>query len=330
MTLDVTVSLVNHANPRLLRDCLASLPSAGCRVGVTVVDNAAAGRMAVPELAAAFPEVRWTMNPQAKGFGHNHNLVLAAFLRNPAAGRYVCVLNDDTVLHHGCLKLLAAYLDANPRVGVVGPSIINQDASPQDSAFYAPTPWQLFVGAALLPRKLNAFKRAIYVDEEAQSATQPHEAEWLLGACLLVRREALEQVGFFDEILSPRANVEDVDWCMRFRREGWRVVRVPGATMTHIGGQTLNSDATSGAWVPTEICRVYLGLMHKHFGFPTALATRFVFIAAGLWNLGMLTQGRVRRRISGCLLRRQLLDAWKLCFGLPFLNRQHSLTLSNF
>lgn len=118
---DLTISLINHSNPEMLRDCMHSIyaTTRDCTLDIWVVDNATNGRL-VPEIQAEFPQVNWLFNSERLGFSANHNQVL-----RQASGRCVCILNDDTIMHEGALDTLVHYIDAHPRVGMAGAKLLN-------------------------------------------------------------------------------------------------------------------------------------------------------------------------------------------------------------
>ncbi len=287
---DLTVSLINHSNPELLRGCLQSI-LAGPGVSLAemcVVDNATGGRL-IEELQAEFPSVRWILNERRKGFSANHNQVLRR-----TSSWYVCVLNDDTVVHDGALEELVRFMDGNPRVAVAGPRLLNPDGSIQNSTFHDKSLLGELIGICLLPGPLNRLKTTAI--DPAQFCNVPALVDWLLGACLLVRREAYEQVGLLDEVLSPIANVEEIDWCRRFRMAGWGVAFVPSARVTHVGGQSMKRERPGADPFRVEMHRVTLAYFRKHFGRMSEWALRAIYIGTLPWNGMMLLQSWLRGR----------------------------------
>ena len=178
-----------------------------------------------------------------------------------AQGRYTFLLNSDAWVVGDALDRLAAYLDTHPAVAVAGPRLTNPDGSLQRSIRGFPTLWRLateyFFLRKLAPgtRALNAFYAARFGHDEVR------EAEFVMGACLLVRREAADTVGLFDEDFFMFS--EETDWCYRFRQAGWKVLFFPGAEFVHVGGAT-----TSQNWGPMyrEQLRGHLRFLAKHRG----------------------------------------------------------------
>jgi GT2 family glycosyltransferase len=149
----------------------------------------------------------------------------------------VLLLNPDTIVHPGAIEALAAFLDAHPRVGVVGPRLLNSDGSVQPAAFRFPTLAMTLLdlfppGEALPGRLYGSWWHGRYPHERC--AEQPFPIDHPLGACIMARRAVIEQVGMLDEGFFMYA--EEVDWCYRIRRAGWSIWQEPRARVAHVGG----------------------------------------------------------------------------------------------
>ncbi len=210
---DVSVSLVNTNSRALLLACLESLR--GLDAEVVVLDNASEDGSA-EAVRERFPEVRLLAQGHRAGFGANHNAVIRA-----TSGRYVYVLNEDTTSEDWGLERMVAYLDANPRVAALGPRLVYPDGRPQASAWRFPSPAVAALGLVTLGR-------AAVVQSRGRA---PRDVDWAMGAALLLRREALEEVGLFDEGFFIYS--EETDLQRRLRDAGWRVRFFPGATVVH-------------------------------------------------------------------------------------------------
>ena len=144
----------------------------------------------------------------------------------------------------GALEAMVAFADEHPEAAVVGPRLLNPDGTLQRSVRGYPSPWRIateyFFLRKLAPHShaLNAFFGEQFDHESVR------EAEYLFGACLLVRREAVDSVGGFDEDFFLMS--EEVDWCYRFRQAGWKILFFPGAEVTHVVGASLNPAAVQG------------------------------------------------------------------------------------
>ncbi|HLV79409.1 MAG TPA: glycosyltransferase family 2 protein [Chthonomonadaceae bacterium] len=297
---DLTISLINHSNPDLLRDCLRSLYATTMDISfeVFVVDNATGGR-GVGEMRAEFPQVRWLFNSERLGFSANHNQVLSQ-----AQGRYACILNDDMLAQEGALDTLVRFMDAHPAVGMAGARLLDPDGSPQNCAFRFLTPLSELIGICFLPATCDGWKR-LGVDA-AQEADCPARVDWVLGACIVVRDRALQEIGLLDSDLSPIANTEEVDWCLRAWKAGWEVAYCPAATLIHYGGQSMPPPASGADRMRVEMLRTRIAYFRKHHGRAQALLVRAIYLATLPWNLFMLTQSRLRLRLPAAQYRSHL------------------------
>jgi GT2 family glycosyltransferase/O-antigen/teichoic acid export membrane protein len=216
-----TALIISHNTAPDLRACLESLP-AHVPGRVMVVDNASSDGS--PELVKAhFPHVLLVESPSNRGYGAAANLGAAA-----CDSRYILLLNSDTRLEAGTLERLAEYMDHHPRAAVAGPRLLNPDGSPQASRFHFPTPGRLLQRETSLQRLVPAF---------------PQEAgpvPWVLGAALMIRREAFEAVGGFDEDFF--LYYEEVDLCLRLRQAGWEIHYAPVVDVIHTGGASTSQQ----------------------------------------------------------------------------------------
>lgn len=215
---DVSVSIVNTNNRELLLACLESLrPNVGSDVGVEVVvlDNASEDGSA-EAVRARFPEVRVIAQEFRAGFGANHNTVIRA-----TASRYLYVLNEDTTSGDWGFARLVAEMDAHSRTAALGPRLVYPDGRHQRSAWRFPTPAVSLLGLPTLGK----------FGINQSSGTRPRSVDWVAGAAFLLRREALNDVGVFDEAFF--IYFEEVDLCLRLRQAGWEVRYFPGVTVVH-------------------------------------------------------------------------------------------------
>jgi len=187
-------------------------------------------------------------------------------------GCFVMILNADAwVLGDGVARL-AAWADEHPDAACIGPRLLNPDGSLQRSVRGFPTLWRLATEYLFL-RKLAPRSRlfnAFYAGGFRHD--RPCEAEFLMGACLLVRREAVEEVGPLDESFFIFS--EETDWCYRFRRAGWKVLFFPGAEVVHVGG------ASHGGRLFREQVRGHLRFLAKHRGSTEAERARRLLLLA--------------------------------------------------
>ena len=233
---ELSISVVSYRTPVLLRQCLGALESdrAHMDMDVTVVDNAS-GDGSAEMVSTEFPWVRLIRNARNAGFGSAHNRALRA-----ATGRCLMVLNSDAIPRPGALRTLVDFLDAHPAVAVAGPKLRYPDGTVQPSRRRFPTLATLFLESTQLQRLSpgNRVLRRYYVADGSDD--EPQEVDWLVGACLCVRASAVLDVGLFDERFFMYS--EELDWCRRFRAQGWRVAYVPSAEVLHLEGASSRLD----------------------------------------------------------------------------------------
>jgi N-acetylglucosaminyl-diphospho-decaprenol L-rhamnosyltransferase len=276
---DVSVVVVTYNALPWIERCLESV-----RGHETIVVDHGSTDGTLQLVRERFPQAT-VVQQENKGLGGGSNAGMRI-----AAGDYFLLLNSDAWAVDNAVERLAAFADGHPRAAVVGPKLLNPDGSLQPSVRGFPTLWRLateyFFLRKLAPRSrlLNAFYGARFKHDRVR------EAEFLMGACLLVRREAADTVGLFDEDFFMFS--EETDWCYRFREAGWSVLFTPDAEFVHVGGATTARD-----WGPMyrEQLRGHLRFLAKHRGLREAERARRLLLAAMLLRSVVLTG---RRRIS--------------------------------
>lgn len=221
-TPDVSVSIVNTSNMDLLLACLESLEDAtspGLSVEVVVLDNASDDG-SVEAVRERFPRVRVIEQPFRAGFPASQNAVIRT-----TSGRYVYVLNEDTVSEPSSLDRMVAYMDAHPRVGTLGPRIVYPDGRPQASAWRFPTPFWAAIGAFTLGR----------AGIVQSGGARARRVDWAMGCALLLRGKALAEVGLFDERFFMY--VDEPDLCRRLAEAGWETHYFPDVAVMHHASQ---------------------------------------------------------------------------------------------
>jgi GT2 family glycosyltransferase len=251
---DLSVVIVTWNARDVLLDCLASLEREvlsrrdGARIEIEtlVVDNGSVDGTA-DAVRERFPFAELIALPDNLGFAAGNNVGLRR-----AKGRHCVLLNSDTVVLHDALERCVRHLDDHPDVGVVGPQLLNPDGSKQNCVHNYPS-----LVTELVPKGLleQLFPRR-YPSKRYEHAA-PIEVEAVLGACLFVRREVLEQVGLMPE--DYFFFLEETDWCFRIRRAGWRVVHVPDARVVHVHG------ASTKKKVPAETRIEYHRSLYRFF-----------------------------------------------------------------
>ncbi len=244
---DLAIIIVNWNTRQLLLDCLAAIPAATPDIAVEtwVVDNGSADG-SVAAVQSHYPEVRIIANGDNKGFAAANNQAIRA-----SNSRHVLLLNSDTLPGAGSLSALVRFLDQHPRVGIVGPELLNGDGSVQLSYASFPT-----LASELTGRNLRRRQRFATSD-----GSEAYRVDWIGGACFAIRRTAIEQFGLLDERYFMYT--EEADWCFRARRAGWEVCYLPGAEVVHLGGQSSRMVSTR---MKAELYRSKLRFFGKHYG----------------------------------------------------------------
>jgi hypothetical protein len=226
--MDISFVIVNYKNKGLTLNCLKSIEeswSTKIDHEIIVVDNNSNDNLG-EILAWQNPRVIFIQNKKNSGMGAGNNLGIKR-----ARGRYIVVLNPDTLAFKGTFDKLYDYMEANPKVGVVGPKQFNPDKTIQDScyrwhSFLTPFFRRTFLGRlGLADWEINRFLMKDYKKDK------PREVDWLLGSCLFIRASALKEIGLFDERFF--LYFEDTDLCRRFWQKNWPVVYNPMVEIIH-------------------------------------------------------------------------------------------------
>jgi N-acetylglucosaminyl-diphospho-decaprenol L-rhamnosyltransferase len=261
LSLDLSVVIVSWNVCALLRDCLKSVTGAqwdrpqsatssvdsaqpeglvfsndtpktdrrSLTTEVIVVDNGSSDG-SVEMVRSEFPQVTLIANPENLGFPTGNNQGITA-----AQGRYVMLLNPDTKVLGDAFPTLVHYMDAHPDVGLVGPQLLYPDGQVQSSRRRFPTLGTLFFESTwLAPLAPSSLLDRYYVLDQLDNAVL--DVDWVTGAAMLARREAVQQVGGLDEGFFMYS--EELDWCRRIKGAGWRVVYLPTARIVHYVGKS--------------------------------------------------------------------------------------------
>ncbi len=216
----VSIVIVNWNTRALLADCLRAIEgaAAGLRVETIVVDNGSSDG-SLEMLRSTFPWVRLIEAGDNLGFARANNLGIRA-----AQGRYLFLLNSDTVPAAGSITALVAFAEEQPRAGIVAPRLVYPDGSDQPS-------WAAFPTLGAEMRGVNVRLRRPLPNRAGRPA---FTTDWITGAALLCRREMFDDIGLFDEAFFMYS--EETDLCLRARRKGWLVCMVDDVTVVHVGG----------------------------------------------------------------------------------------------
>jgi N-acetylglucosaminyl-diphospho-decaprenol L-rhamnosyltransferase len=251
---DVSIVIVNWNTRDLLADCLGSIAQTanGLDVEIIVVDNGSndGSQDIVRQL---FPEVQLIENTKNVGFARANNQATET-----SQGCYILLFNSDAIATPGAIQSLVHLADAEPRAGIVGAQLLNIDGSFQASYTPFPTLWQEFLILAGLGR---LFCGQWYPSRGPDEAKGPQVVDYVEGACVLVRRQAFEEVGGLDEGYFMYA--EEVDWCYEMKKAGWQVWYQPAAKILHVGG---GSSQHRRPQREADLYRSRVRFFRKHYG----------------------------------------------------------------
>jgi GT2 family glycosyltransferase len=309
----LSIILVSFNTKELTLRCLENLFREGLPQGteVLVVDNGSEDGT-FEAIGNEFPEVRVFHSEVNLGFARAVNLALSH-----SRGSYALLLNTDCFPQKGSIERLLLFMERNPGVGIAGGALLHPDGRPQNCFGRAPT-----LATELLPRGLLQITFPSRYPSKRRPPLGPVSVESVVGAFLMVRRDAWEQVGLMDEGFF--LFLEETDWCLRMRKAGWHVYHVPEAKAVHIQGQSMRTNLKA-ARIEFYRSRYRFFLIHRGKGqlallFVGLLIKGFVnwiWSAILSWVPGRNTdRWRERHRVDGRILAWHLMGCprgWGLC-----------------
>ena len=280
----LSIAIVNWNTRDLLLDALAGIyaSSPPFAFEVIVVDNASTDGSAAA-IAERFPQVVLVANADNSGYARGNNQAIER-----ARAAYILLLNPDVLLPPDALERVVAFMEEHPDAGALGVRQIHPDGRLQRSVRGFPTPpavlWELMGLSRLLPksRSFGAYRMTWFDYAHVAEVDQP------MGTFLLIRRAALAQVGPLDEAFPIFFN--EVDWCLRCRRAGWKIYFTPDVEIVHYGGASTVQVGAAMAW---ESRRGLLRFYAKHYRAPWLWPLRGL-IAAASWPHAWLQAHRRR------------------------------------
>lgn len=261
---DLSVVIVSFNTRKLLAECLDTLICSTRHIDaeLIVVDNAS-GDGSPDMLRADYPSVNLIASEHNLGFAGANNRGIEA-----SHGPVVLLLNSDAFVNPDAITSCLHVLRERPEVGLVGVKVLNLDGSIQFEAGRFPSLWS-DVSTSL---GLDQLKR----DRRRPSSGSNKDADWVHGACMFVRREAITDSGSLDETFFMYS--EEVEWCYRFWQRGWRVVYLGDASVVHLGGSSsMKNDLSRRVW----LYRSRLGMRRK-LGGPLSSIALWLLIVSGI------------------------------------------------
>lgn len=253
----VAISIVTWNSAGEIGDCLGSLANLPPNWQVWIVDNNSADET-VAFIQKEFPFVKLIANSDNKGFAEANNQVV-----HQTAADYVLFLNPDTQATPGALEKSLQIIEENPRIGILGVRLCNDDGSLQTTCFHYPTFWKNFVDGFGLQRLYSREKTVEMFAGEYFAHDAPREVDWVKGAFMLVRRGAMEKAGAIPEDYFMFA--EDLDFCWQIARSGYEVRFSPEATILHKSNKSAGQLPSNWRVERTTLSKYLFCL--KNFGF---------------------------------------------------------------
>lgn len=284
--IDLSIIIVSWNVADLLADCLDSIyantsqpfkAAAPLRMEVIVVDSNSTDHT-LDLLRTRFPQVRIVEQTENIGYTRGNNVGLQA-----ARGRYLFLLNPDTLILGDALPRMVKYMDAHPDVGILGPYTLNTDGSTQSSRRRFPTvALAFFESTWLQPFAPKSLLDHYYVNDLPLQGTV--DVDWVQGSALLARHTVFEQIGGLDERYIMFS--EELDWCKRAKLAGWRVVFFCEAQIIHHGGKS-TEQVTARKHIHFQESK--LRYFSKYHGRRTASTLRLFLLGNYLWQIVLET-----------------------------------------
>ena len=272
--MDLSIIIVNWNTCEFLKACVDSIYATLVNEGelsfeIIVVDNASEDGS--PEMVTTcYPKIHLIENKKNEGFAKANNQGAEI-----SQGRFLLLLNPDTLLHPMSISRLFEHLDSHPEVGAAGPRTLNPDGSLQISAYRSPTllreTWRLL--------NLDTFIPLSYYPLDFFNSTNYQNVEILNGSCIVIKSELLRQIGLFDEQFFIYS--EEYDLCERIRDAGWQLHWLPDAIITHYVGQSTKQKPDA---MFLELYQNKIKFYRKHHGRIASELYRFILGLASIFR----------------------------------------------
>ena len=228
---DVSIIIVSWNTKEFLLSCIKLALEKERRIfrEVLVVDNGSRDGSA-SEVKRVFPSIHLIENEKNLGFAKAVNQGL-----QKASGKYILLLNPDTQVKKGAIERLVSFMETHPRVGISGPQLLNSDGSKQNSIANFPS-----LATELLNKSLLRWLFPKKFPGKERDYSEPIEVDSVIGACMMVRRDVINQVGLLDE--EYFLFLEETDWCYRIKKAGWKIYYVPQAEVYHFQGKSAEAE----------------------------------------------------------------------------------------
>ena len=305
---ELSICILNWNGGKFLSRCLESIYNSRISLSfeIILIDNQSTDG-SFNRVKEKYPKLITILNSENSGFSKGNNLALKV-----CKGQNVLLLNPDTIVYQDSLEQMVSFLDTVPAAGICGCSLRHPDTNVlESSARSFPTLVPLLFNLTYLDRlfpRSHFFShyQMTYLDFSATTQC-PTEVDWVTGACLMIRKEAMNQIGTLDEKLFMYC--EDVDWCFRCKQIGMKVYYLPGILIGHFRGQSskqrqkIQKNALS-VWGAQQYAKSVIYFYSKHYGFLNTLLLRLVLVSSSLIKAFLwLVKGMVTLEIFSSLVR---------------------------
>ena len=287
---EVSIVIVNWNTCNILRDCLVSVykQTESIEFEVIVVDNASTDN-SVAMVKTQFPQAILIQNDVNRGFAAANNQGIEI-----ARGRYVLLLNPDTVVLYDAITKGVSFADAHPDAAIVGCRVLNPDRTLQSTCFMFPSILNLVLSSSYLYKLFPKIKLFGREQMTWWDRTDEREVDVVTGCFMLVKREAINQVGLMDEQFFMYG--EETDWCYRFKHTGWKILFTPDAEIMHLGGQSSKQAAPEMA---LQLRGSILRFISKHrsrleYKLACVLVLFFFVLRVPVWFIKSIVDGANR------------------------------------
>jgi len=287
--IDLSICILGLNAANYLQDCLKSIYSSAIASEFEIIyaDNHSTDD-SLTLTQANFPNVVLIENQENLGYARGYNPAI-----RKARGKFLLLLNPDTLVKEGSLQTLVDYLVSHPRTGIVGPKVLNSDGTFQAQCKRGEArPWEVICYFTGLSRLFPHDPRFSGYLQGHLDENETHDVPAVSGSCMLIRREVIDQIGLLDEAFF--AYQEDTDYCVRARKAGWKVTYLPDSQIIHIGGKggtKVQPYKSIYAWHHS-----YMIYYHKHLARDYFfLVNWFFYLIMGLKLLGSLIINFLRR-----------------------------------
>jgi GT2 family glycosyltransferase len=271
--MDVSILILNYNTRELTINALRSVYQSvtACRFEVILVDNASIDD-SISHIQKEFPQVKLILNQENVGFAIANNQAMRL-----AQGRYVLLLNSDTLIQQDTLDMMLQFMDEHPEVGAAGCKLVLQDGTLDKACKRGfPTPSASFYYAFGISKLFPSIPRFNQYQLGYKDPDDAYPVDCLVGAFMFVRRTAIEQVGMLDEDFFMYG--EDIDWCYRIKQAGWVNYYYPRTQILHLKGA---SSRRKPVKIIYEFHRAMWLFHRKHY------EQRYSFIVNGLVYAGI-------------------------------------------